>query len=75
MRLPLLKVTGFISNEVIPCSLRWETNLDFGSLCPGRDEISCTDSPEVSYQKPINFSSEENFFMVQLYVFARLVPM
>lgn len=49
VRLPLLKVTGFISNEVIPCSLRWETNLDFGSLCPDRDEISCTDSPEVSY--------------------------
>lgn len=36
MRLPLLKVKRFMSDEVIPCSLRLEANLDFGSLCPGR---------------------------------------
>lgn len=70
MRLPLLKVMGFI-NRVLPCSLKWETNLDFGSLCPGRDVIPCMSFPEVSYQKPVNYSSEENCFIVRFYVFAR----
>lgn len=39
MRLPLLKVKRFMSDEVIPCSFRLEANLDFGSLCPGRDVL------------------------------------